>query len=213
MIEAAEFATPMQRELYDHYRGIHLKFFPSPPPMQPPQPKAAEPVAIIPAPAPQPTAPIPLNATNLRLKLIRRTVCEFYNITDTAIKSQRRTKDIVGPRHMVSYLAAQFTKASTPHIGRSLGGQDHTTIIHAIRRTKLRIRTDSKIAEDAIRLCARLCQQFGETDRPRNCIGRYVLHERVADHFMLGWMWAANMNECAALMIWPCGCECVEPKE
>jgi hypothetical protein len=30
MIEAAQFTTPIQRELYDHYREIHLKFFPPP---------------------------------------------------------------------------------------------------------------------------------------------------------------------------------------
>jgi chromosomal replication initiator protein len=32
------------------------------------------------------------------------------------------------------YLARQLTKASYPHIGRHLGGRDHTTVIHGNRR-------------------------------------------------------------------------------
>jgi hypothetical protein len=42
-------------------------------------------------------------------------------------------------------------------------------------------------------------------------IARYVTHERVADYLLCGWMWRANLNEYAALLLWPCGCRMVEP--
>ena len=42
--------------------------------------------------------------------------------------------------------------------------------------------------------------------------GRYVLHHNVIDYMRLGWMWRANINSHAALMIWPCQCKMVEPQ-
>jgi hypothetical protein len=42
-------------------------------------------------------------------------------------------------------------------------------------------------------------------------IARYVLHERVIDYMNCGWMWRANVSGWAALMIWPCDCQMVEP--
>lgn len=210
MIEAPEYVTPTQLKLYHRYRDIHDKFFPPVPPR--PQPKTVQ--AQLEQPKPLSSNVVPLEATTVRLKIILRTVCEFYGISQEAIKSHRRTHDIVMPRHMVSHLAVKLTKASLPRIGRLLGGQDHTTILHAIRVTELRVRRDRVIWEQARRLEASLRQQFGdENATPRNCIGRYVPHHRVYDYLCCGWMWAANLNEYAALMIWPCGCECVEPMD
>lgn len=222
MIEAPELVTATQRELHDRYTDIHRKFFPSPPVFSRPQPKVAmPPVVAVPVepekpiskPTRAPGPPITLDQTNLRLKIIKELVCAEFDITQLAIVSERRMPKFVLPRHMFYYLASRFTKASLPRMGKSLGGQDHTTALHAIRRTKVRIGTDIAVYKQVMRLEAILRQAFGETNTPRNCIGRYVIHERVQDHFMLGWMWAANLNEYAALMIWPCACECVEPKD
>lgn len=218
MIEAPELVTATQRQLHDRYRDIHRKFFPSPPVFTKPLPKTIlETAAVSPdQPIPKPTRPfsppIRLDQTNLRLKIIKKIVCEEFNISEQALVCERRTAVVVLPRHMFSYLASKFTKASLPRLGKSLGGQDHTTVLHGIRRTKIRIRSNRVIFEQALRLEAILRQAFGETTTPRNCIGRYVLHERVEDYFKLGWMWAANINGYAALMIWPCGCKCVEVK-
>jgi hypothetical protein len=221
MIEAAEFATPTQRELYDHYREIHLKFFPRPPtfprsiepPPPPPQPEAQSVLETLP-PAPRlpPSEAISIAQTRLRMKVIRRVVCESYAISKDALVCARRTSEIVRPRHVYCFLASRLTKASLPQIGRSLD-QDHTTVMHAIKRTEARITMDREFAEHMRALEARIRSQFGEKRQARGCIGRYVVHEAVADYFLLGWMWAANLNEYAALMIWPCSCPFVEPKQ
>jgi hypothetical protein len=221
MIEAAQFTTPTQRELYDHYREIHLKFFPRPPvfphsiepPSPPPKPDAQAILeALPPAPRLPPDKAIGIAQTQLRMKVIRRVVCESYAISRDTLMSARRTCEIVRPRHVYSYLAARLTKASLPQIGRSLD-QDHTTVMHAIKRTEARITIDREFAEHMRALEARIRNQFGEKPKPRGCIGRYVAHDAVADYFLLGWMWAANLNEYAALMIWPCSCPFVEPKQ
>lgn len=209
MIEAIEYVTPTQRKLHEEYKAIHRRFFPSaPPPIKPKLTVTAEPPPKQPCPR-----IVPLESTNWRLKIIKQTVCSFYNIDEDSIKSARRTKDIVRPRHMISYLAAKFTKASLPHIGRLLGGQDHTTILHGIRKMKERLPQSQGLMYEADKLEAILVQHFGTKPAARDCIGRYVVHEKVEGYFACGWMWAANLNEYAALMIWPCGCKCVEPVE
>ncbi len=46
---------------------------------------------------------------------------------------------------------------------------------------------------------------------------RYVLHERVIAYMRVGWMWCADLglphSQYGCLMMWPCKCECVEPKQ
>lgn len=222
MIEAPELITATQRKLHDRWIESHRKFFPSPPVFSKPQAKLVDPPVVAPViepetPTPKPIKrsgpPITLDQTNLRLKVIKEVVCAEFNISQQALVSERRNKEIVQPRHMFSYLASRFTKASLPRLGRCLGGQDHTTILTAIRRMKVKIRDNRGLGEQAKRLEAVLRQAFGETDTPRNCIGRYVEREKIAVHEMIGWMWMKDLKGNAALMIWPCACECVEPKE
>jgi hypothetical protein len=211
MIEAAEYATPYQRRLYERYQEIHRKFFPRPPVFPEAQPEAQPEQPPEPIPA-IPVKPIDITQTKLRMRIIRRVVCASFSITQEFLISEQRTAKVVVPRHLCAYLISRFTTASLPTIGKSLGDRDHTTIIHAIRRTGVRIAADRKFAERVHMIEQEIRNELGETSRPRHCIARYVEHHRVADYLLIGWMWAANLNEYAALLIWPCGCQYVEPK-
>ncbi len=42
------------------------------------------------------------------------------------------------------FFAKKFTQKSFPDIGRSFGGRDHATVIHAVKQIENFIRTDSK---------------------------------------------------------------------
>lgn len=67
-------------------------------------------------------------------------------IRATAAHEQIRYDDIVGPcrqrrfawpRHRAMYLARRLRPdASLPLIGRIMGGRDHTTVLHGVRRVK-----------------------------------------------------------------------------
>ena len=48
------------------------------------------------------------------------------------------------------YLSRELTDATLPAIGRAFGGRNHTTVLHACRRTAERIATDRE-AYDAVR--------------------------------------------------------------
>jgi Bacterial dnaA protein helix-turn-helix len=216
MIEAVEFSTEAQRQQHQHYQEIHRKFFPRPPVF----PKLIEPMPVKAEPPPAPPDPpqpppikfVGFDQTRLRMRIIRRMVCQAFDISREAIMSTRRTHDIVRPRQVYSYLVTRLTRASTPMIARSLG-QDHTTIIHAVRKIELRVNADHDFGVRINQLERRIRTELGEDSKPRSCIARYVVHEQVADYFLLGWMWAANLNEYSALLIWPCDCQHIEPKQ
>lgn len=68
-------------------------------------------------------------------------------VTIVAASFHVRPNEIVGPgrnrgftwaRHAAVWLARNSLPASTPQIGRALGGRDHTTILHALKRVEQR---------------------------------------------------------------------------
>lgn len=66
-------------------------------------------------------------------------VAAKYGVTVLDIKSARRTRKLIIPRHEVCWRARHETLLSLPQIGRQLGGRDHTTILSGIRAHARRI--------------------------------------------------------------------------
>ena len=79
---------------------------------------------------------------------IQQTVAEYYKIRVADLLSRRRTRDIARPRQLAMSFAKEFTNLSLPQIGDKFGGRDHTTVLHACRKIKDLIETDSKMRED-----------------------------------------------------------------
>jgi chromosomal replication initiator protein len=50
------------------------------------------------------------------------------------------------------YLARELTDATLPAIGRAFGGRNHTTVLHAYRKTAERIANDREAYETVRRL-------------------------------------------------------------
>ena len=70
----------------------------------------------------------------IRVHEIIAIVCDVYGINKHGICSPRRPKVLVDARQEAMWLCRKFTSRSLPDIGRSFGGRDHTTVIHAIRK-------------------------------------------------------------------------------
>jgi chromosomal replication initiator protein len=85
---------------------------------------------------------------DLPMEIIIRTVSAFTGISVRDIRSDRRQAPIVRARFIAVHLCREFTSASLPVIGRMLGGRDHTTIIHALRRAADRSQRDPVFAAD-----------------------------------------------------------------
>ena len=76
---------------------------------------------------------------------IVRAVSKTYGVSVHDINSHRRTMEIVLPRHVAMYLAKELTARSLPYIGRMMGGKDHTSVLHAIRRIRRQMETDPEL--------------------------------------------------------------------
>ena len=66
--------------------------------------------------------------------LILLTVAEHFHIKTDDIKGSKRSADIVIPRQIAMYLCKTMTSDSLDVIGQLLGGRDHSTIIHGIKK-------------------------------------------------------------------------------
>ena len=67
-------------------------------------------------------------------QLIIDVVSEHFQITPEQMKSKSRSSEIAKPRQIAMYLCKNMTDISLDGIGSLLGGRDHSTIIHGIKR-------------------------------------------------------------------------------
>jgi chromosomal replication initiator protein len=91
---------------------------------------------------------------------IQAATCAQFGISHDEMLSSTRSANIAWPRQVAMYLARELTGESLPAIGRHFGGRDHTTVLHAWRRTSARISSDDPSREAVHKLCQTLdCSQ------------------------------------------------------
>lgn len=101
-----------------------------------------------PAPTPVDVQQIPITDapdTPLRMDTIRRLVAQHYGVRKHDLLSDRRTADLVVPRHVVFYLGRRLTTLSLPMIGRHMGNRDHTTVLHGVRKIARDLQIDERL--------------------------------------------------------------------
>ena len=89
----------------------------------------------------------------------------FYGVPISCLFAERRTKGIVKPRQM--YLAKELTPRSLPDIGRRIGGRDHTTVLHGVRKIDALIKRDPNLAAEVATIRARIVGRI-EGGREKN---------------------------------------------
>jgi chromosomal replication initiator protein len=87
---------------------------------------------------------------------IQAAVGEHFGLSAQELLSSARTARIAWPRQVAMYLARELTGESLPAIGRHFGGRDHTTVLHAWRRTTARLADDPSAREAVEKLCRTL---------------------------------------------------------
>lgn len=87
-----------------------------------------------------------------KIEEIVRIVANQFSVSEMALLSQRRTKNVITARHVLYWLCREVTPYSLPEIGRRLDGRDHTTILHGIRKIDGLILNGDPIAEQCYAL-------------------------------------------------------------
>jgi chromosomal replication initiator protein len=91
------------------------------------------------------------------VKDIQERICETFGVSMDDLLSPSRAAPIAWPRQIAMYLARELTDQTLPQIGRAFGGRNHTTVMHACRRTAERISSD----RDAYDTVKRLTEDLG----------------------------------------------------
>jgi chromosomal replication initiator protein len=87
---------------------------------------------------------------------IQAAACQHFGLSSDELLSTARVARVAWPRQVAMYLARELTGQSLPAIGREFGGRDHTTVLHACRRTSARIAADTASREAVEKLCRAL---------------------------------------------------------
>jgi chromosomal replication initiator protein len=110
-----------------------------------------------------PESPAPAGGRGPRLRpvpvsvaRVQELVCEMFGLTREELVSSSRVARLTWPRQLAMYLARENTDATLPAIGRSFGGRNHTTVMHACKRTAERIAADADAFADVQRLTRQL---------------------------------------------------------
>ena len=67
-------------------------------------------------------------------QLVIEIVAEHFNISTDQMIYKNRSSEIAKPRQIAMYLCKNMTSAQLETIGALLGGRDHSTIIHGIKK-------------------------------------------------------------------------------
>jgi chromosomal replication initiator protein len=95
---------------------------------------------------------IKIAAKPINLNQILKVVSSYYNVSITDIKSKRRTQDLVIPRQMSMYLLYELTQTPYITIGELLGGRDHTTIMHGVKKVEDGLKSYSKTKQEYLNI-------------------------------------------------------------
>jgi len=82
--------------------------------------------------------------------LIISQVCKFYSIDESVLRGTLKNKGTSEARQIAIYLIRKLTNLSLPDIGKEFG-KDHTTILYAIRKVEVALKSDNVTLQNNIR--------------------------------------------------------------
>ena len=91
---------------------------------------------------------------NIDINDIQKQSAKHYNITVSDLSSKSRKQHMVLARQMSIFIAHELTTLSLTNIGKNFGNRDHSTVLHAIKKTEKRLleETETKNDYDLIKL-------------------------------------------------------------
>ena len=86
-----------------------------------------------------------IKMSNIDYQLIINLTAELFEVTPEALIGKSREKEIATPRHLAMYLIREFLKSPLEAIGQIFGNRNHTTVMHAIEKTKESLKHDMRL--------------------------------------------------------------------
>lgn len=74
-------------------------------------------------------------------------VSRYYQLDESVVRGQQRTRGAVSARQIAMYLIRSMTNLSQDNIGQLFDSRDHSTVIHSIRQVEQKMKNDPAFAE------------------------------------------------------------------
>jgi chromosomal replication initiator protein len=103
----------------------------------------------------------------LTVEAIQDATAEAFGLTRAELLSASRAARLAWPRQVAMYLAREHTGETLPAIGARFAGRNHTTVMHACKRTAQRIAADPEAFDFVRRLTDQLRSAGSGPDQPR----------------------------------------------
>lgn len=108
-------------------------------------------IALAPIDEPDPTPASAVHVVwfedrRITVEHVKAAVAKDFGLTPIHLESDRRQHQIVVARQTAIYLAKELTPRSLSYIASRFGGRDHSTAVHAVKKTAQRIATDPAFA-------------------------------------------------------------------
>ena len=101
------------------------------------------------------------NANNsITPDMIIENVARYHNVTVDQIKGKKKDAPVVKPRQQAMYLIRELTQLSLPEIGNAMGGKNHTTVLHSIKRVEESIQKDPAFAKTIAELTENIKKNY-----------------------------------------------------
>jgi chromosomal replication initiator protein len=97
-----------------------------------------------------------LRTRSRSVREIQEQTCEAFGISMDDLLSSSRAQPVAFARQVAMYLARELTDATLPAIGRAFGNRNHTTVMHACKRTAERMAADREAYEAVHKLTREL---------------------------------------------------------
>ena len=100
------------------------------------------------------------SALRPKIRAIAAATARHFGLRLGDLRGKSRRRPVVAARDVAIYLCRQFTRESLSSIGEYFGGRDHTTVLHACRKTEELLESDPSVRQ-AIEVLQRSFQVAG----------------------------------------------------
>lgn len=90
-------------------------------------------------------------------KEVIKTICTYYTIKPKDLTGKRRLKELVRPRQVAMYLLRHLSELPLTQIGEVLGGRDHTTVMHGVRKIEKLVSENTQVREQVAVVKQQIC--------------------------------------------------------
>lgn len=87
----------------------------------------------------------PDNIREITPELIMDVVSDHFNVSIADLKGRKRNAEIVLPRQIIMYLCREMTDTPLKAVGVLLGGKDHASISHGVKKITADLETDEAL--------------------------------------------------------------------